>query len=144
MGWYDDITSSSGFQIGYPVLSGLLAASSPAGARLAHGVNVGMGLNEAIQRTGYLNSVKKAEEAKLLAEQQGRQKLADFFSSADTTYQPQIETEMGDQPVGNRPVETPRFTPAQRGLGEAMALSGKTEDASKFAQNVLGLGLPPE
>src|SRR6476619_5400202 len=61
-----DITGSSGFQLGYPILNALLAASGPRGYRAAQAGNVGLGI-----ANKFAEQQKADEQNKLLSKSLG-------------------------------------------------------------------------
>jgi len=65
MDW-SDIASSTGFQLGYPLLSALVSATGPRGANIAQGLNTGMAITNR-----YAEQRKADEQNKLLGQSLG-------------------------------------------------------------------------
>lgn len=118
-----------------PLALGFLSGATPGTARAAHGIATG------------LHMVGQAQEQQRQQAQREemRKRLSSIFGQtqpvSSTSYEPQIETERGDAPVGDRPVTTTRdvpiFSPAQQKLGEALAASDRPELAVSIAERAL-------
>jgi len=157
---FGDVTGSSTFQLAYPILNTLLAASGNRGALAAHALNQGMGISNqyAAQR--------KADEQNALL----RQKLGDIFKSTTDTPAatlPGATTNLGlasEEAAGlqglNEPKEAtagtpsfasiapqpttvapatskPAFTPAQQKLGEALSQANRPDLALGLIEKMM-------
>ena len=150
MDW-SDIASSTGFQLGYPLLSALVSATGPRGANIAQGLNTGMAITNR-----YAEQRKADEENKILS-----QKIGDVFKSitpvsststvASMPVNPQtasfsMPSAPDDQgtPVAPVPLEQqttvsqkPVFSPQMQKLGEALAVSRNPSAALGIAERAL-------
>src|SRR5262245_33040300 len=92
---FADVTSSPAFQFGLPLAAALTTAIAP--RRFGPAIGAGLqGLNVA----NYYNQLQTQKQELAKQEQQKQllaSKLGDYLKSTKTTYEPQIETEPGDQ-----------------------------------------------
>jgi len=158
-----DITGSSGFQLGYPILNALLAASGPRGYRAAQAGNVGLGIankfaeqqkqdtQNAILRQK-LGDIFKATDQKPAAtlpgsttnlglaseEAAGLQGLNTEGSPPEATAATSSFGSLAPQPTEVAPATSkPMFNPQMQKLGEALAAANRPDLALGVAERAL-------